>query len=134
MEIKKNIMTEKKSLTNYVLWLIDYNSPEKYSPVYKGIDKGLMFEFMRTFYPNAVELSVGSDELKEFAVEKNANGTINRPHLILLTTPIGCQSYTTTYAVDAYINPKWCVAKSICKHQKCRKTVRNCFKDTRKYY
>jgi len=126
--------TKKRSLTKYVLWLIDYNTREKYSPVYNGIDKSLLFDFMRTFYPNAVELPVGSDELKEFKKEKNADGYPNRPHLILITTPIGCQSNTITYAVDAFINPKWCVARSICKHQKCRRTVRNCFKDTREYY
>ena len=135
MEIKqKYIMTEKGTLTNYVLWLIDYSSREKYSPVYKGIDRKLMFDFVRTFYPNAVELPVGSDELKEFYNEKNADGYPNRPYLILITRPTDSQSYTTTYAVNEFINPKWWVAKSICKHHKCRKTVRNCFKDTRTYY
>jgi hypothetical protein len=42
--------------------------------------------------------------------------------------------WSRNYVADIKtVNPNWCVAKTVCIHQKCKRTVRNCFKDTRKY-
>jgi hypothetical protein len=41
--------------------------------------------------------------------------------------------WSKVYINNANYNPQFCVAKNPCLHQKCNRTVRNCFKDTRKY-